>query len=233
MEEKKNIDEIKDESENHSITLKKNNKSNLSKIYWIFSLLLLSVLVFFLSNFIFSKLNTIEHDGLVFTRERFGDIPVFHYYYYITPKLKYNLYLRNDPRKNNVPVTGRLVEEGIKFLKDETIYLSVNPERLSQCEYSLVGISTLTSFLTDNQFIVKGASPDENLAKEANVSYATCDVIPDGRVILLKASNNTEVIHEKYNCIIINVADCQILEAVEKFEVQTILDARDRRLAQS
>ncbi|MDO8509273.1 MAG: hypothetical protein Q7S27_06360 [Nanoarchaeota archaeon] len=201
-----------------------------SKIYLITGFLILLVGIFFISNYIFSNLNNIEYNGLTFAKESFGEIPVFSYSYYITPKLKYNLYLRNDPRKNNVPLTGKAIDNGIEFLKEETIYLSVDPKGLTECEYGRVGIGTLASFLSDNQLKVVGAAPDEALAAEVNVKFATCEYRPQDKVILLQAGDKTEIIQDNENCIVINVANCEILDAVEKFEVQSIIDARDRRM---
>ncbi len=217
-----------------NIEKKTESRKKYHQLYWILGTLAILIGIFFLSSYFFSKTNTFEYEGLTFTKEKFGEIPVFHYYYYITPQIKYNLYIRNDPRKNNIPLTGKVVDNGIEFFNSNFIYLSVNPEDLTQCEYTRVGIGTLASFLADNQLNVVGAAPFEDLAKEANVIYATCDTSPHGEedtVIVLQAGDKTEIVHDKENCYVINVANCEILEAIEKFEVQSILDAKLRREA--
>lgn len=191
--------------------------------------------VFIVFYFIFNSLQAFKYNGLSFTKEKFGEIPVFHHYYNfdIEGKLiKYNLYLRNDPRTNNVPITGEAIDEGIEFRRDNTVYVSVSPKGLDECEYSRVGISNLALFLADNQLNVKGASPNEDLAKESNIVYATCDTHSNDVVILIRSGEETEIIHEKNNCYIIQIANCQVLEAIEKFQVQSILDARERRQSQ-
>lgn len=221
----------KKEEENKEIpgSAKVERKNN--QIFWIIGMILFLVVVFSISYYIFSSYRSFEYTGLTFTREKFGEIPVFHYYYYITPELKYNLYLRNDPRENNVPVTGKIIDNGIEFSKDERVYLSVDPKGLTECEYGRVGIGSLASFLADNQLNVKGAAPDEKLAKEANVNYATCEFRPDDVVIILKEGEQTRIVHDKDKCYVIEVANCEIMPAVEKFQVQAVLDARARRLA--
>jgi len=228
-ENKKGLEKKEEENKEIPSSAKVERKNN--QIFWIMGMILFLIVTFFISYYIFSIYRNLEYEGLSFTREKFGDIPVFHYYYYITPELKYNLYLRNDPRENNVPVTGRIVDKGIEFSQDEGVYLSVDPKGLTECEYGRVGIGSLASFLADNQLNVKGAAPDEALAKEANVKYATCEFRPDDIVIILKEGDQTRIVHDKDRCYVIEVANCEILPAVEKFQVQAVLDARARRLA--
>lgn len=228
-----NAENQTEESQTNTIIENNVRKKDYS-LYWLFGALAFIVIVFFTFYYIFSSLNKFEYEGLTFTKERFGEIPVFHYYYlynFEEKQYQYNLYLRNDPRKNTVPITGRAVSEGIEFPIGNTIYVSVAPEGLVGCEYGSVGISNLATFLRDNQLKVKGASPDEKLAKENNVEYATCENHPKDVVILLKGGNETRVVLEKENCYVIEVANCEVLQAIEKFQVESILDAKARRLS--
>ena len=193
--------------------------------------MLLLVAIFFASYYIFKSLNTFKYEGLTFTKERFGEIPLFHHYYNFNSKgelFQYNLYLRNDPRKNTVPITGKAIDERIEFGQDNFVYLSVAPENLTQCEYSRVGISNLASFLTDNQLNVKGAAPNESLAEENNVRYATCSTHPNDIVIIIQAGNETKLIQEEDDCYIIQIANCEVLQAIEKFQIKALLDSRKK-----
>lgn len=156
-------------------------------------------------------------------------MPVFHHYYYISPQLKYNLYLRNDPRTNIVPFTGYAVEKGIEFYQGNPIYISLSPEGLVGCEYGSVGISNLASFLVENQFKIIGASTNKEQAEENNIKYATCQEHPEGPAIILKGGNQTQIIRESAGCYVIEINNCEILPAIEKFQVQMILDARARK----
>lgn len=228
QQEPVDADQLKGEQQDQN-----KKKTRHYQLYWIIGTILFLVIVYFISNYIFSQLSTVEYEGITFTKEKFGDIPVFHYYYYITPELKYNLYLRNNPKKNAIPITGNAVDTGIEFFRNDIIYLSVNPEGLTECEYGRVGIGTLASFLADNQFTVKGAAPNKILAEEANAVYATCSTNPRDPVIMLQAADKTEIIRDSRNCYKINIANCEILEAIEKFEVQMILDAKERREGES
>src|SRR3989344_7997157 len=112
---KKNEIPIQDNIVNSPEEIKEIPKNKHAKIFWVLGLLIFLIAVFFLSNYFFSRLNTFKYEGLTFTKEKFGEIPVYHYYYYITPQLKYNLYLRNDPRDSTVSLTGNAVGQGIEF----------------------------------------------------------------------------------------------------------------------
>ena len=205
------------------------NKSKRHDLYWILGAIFILTVVFLISYVAFNRFNNFQYNGLTFTRERFGDIPVFHHYYYFKyagETYKYNLFLRNDPRKNMVPITGRAVDKGIEFTTGNNVYVSVDPTGLVGCEYGSVGISQLSSFLADNQLKIKGASPVKEIADELNVSYVTCSTHPTDSVIIIKGGDETSINYAKNSCVVISIAQCQVLEAIEKFQVKAVLDAR-------
>lgn len=224
----KKEDNIVDAVQNSPIEAKKGGSK---QIYWIIGTILVLVIVFFGASYLFKNITKFEYEGITFTKEKFGEIPVFHNYYFFKTMegklIKYNLYLRNDPRKNNVPLTGNAISSGIEFSVYRKVYISVDPEFVG-CEYGSVGISTLASFLADNQLTIGGASTDREQAQANNVTYATCDTHPGDVVIILKKGEETQVIHEKTNCYILQVANCEVLQAIEKFQVQSIIDSRKR-----
>ena len=209
------------------------------ELYWILGVMLGLILVFFVSTSVFKSLNKIDYEGLTFTKEKFGEIPVYHYsYYYNNPGkvtgsaiqeglVQYNLFLRKDPRKNEVPVDGEIFLQAGK-----TTYVSVDPVGLVGCEYSSVAISNLVSFLVDNLVPVKGASPNATLAEEVGAVYATCETHPDNTVIIVQGGEDTKVYKENNRCYVIQAADCEALDATEKFVLQSIIDARKRKTSQ-
>ncbi len=198
------------------------------ELWWILGFMVIIILVFFVSYTIIQEMNNFEYQGMSFTKEMFGEIPVYHhYYYYNTPEgelVRYNLYLRNDPRKNSAPITGDII-----MSIGTTTYLSVDGNALQHCEYSSVAIANLASFLTSNLIRVKSAAPDKTLAEEAKTTYATCDTHPEDIVIILTTGNETKISEENNRCYVITAANCEILQAVEKFQVQSIIDARKRK----
>lgn len=203
---------------------KKNSKLTKNEEGIIIALVVL-VILFFLMYFFFHNYGKINYQGLIFTKEKFGKIPIYRYSYYFNDSgqtYKYNLYLRNDPRKNNIPV-----DEGIEFSRGKMTFISIN-STLSKCEDGGIAISSLSAFLTNNLINVKGATPDKKESEENNIRYATCESYPDNTVILIQPGEETRIDKKNKNCYIVSISQCQILDAVEKFEVQSILDAKAR-----
>ena len=166
---------------------RENNKKQIRGIGISFFII---VAIFFISYYLFNNLSGFEYQGLPFTKEKFGSISVYHHYYYITPEIKYNLYLRKDPRNNNVPLTGKSIEE-IEFQRDRKIYIGIDPNNsISNCEYGSVGISSLSLFLSENLLNVKGAFTDPEHAKMNNITYANCENNPEEMVIEIKRVMN-------------------------------------------
>lgn len=184
------------------------------------------VVVFLIASAYFRSLNSFEHDGLTFSKKKLGEIPLFHHSYYLKTKsgevAKYNIYLRNDPRYNNVTLIGapsRLISPGT------VVYVSVNSDGLQQCRYSQLAVGTLSSFISDNQMKVIAGNLDFWQAGARRDIWATCENKPGNRVIEILNGNETKVTIDE-NCYKIEVSNCEILEAVEKLEVQSIIDSK-------
>ncbi len=205
--------------------MKKKNLIN-NKNEWIVGAIAVLAAVFFIMYFFFSNYGKFDYNGLEFREEKVGKIPVYRYSYYFNESgqtYKYNLYLRQDPRKNDVPVTGE-----IEFARAKITYISINSTGLTGCEDSSIAISSLSSFLINNLISVKGATPDQSEAEMNNQRYATCEIYPDNPVVLIQSGEETEIVRKNQNCYIITASQCEILDAIEKFEVQAILDAKSR-----
>jgi hypothetical protein len=183
------------------------------------------VIVFFVATAIFKQVNKVEYEGLTFTKEKVGNIPVYHYFYYFTSQgelIKYNLFLRNDPRENNVPVEGsEIIYEGGKF-----VYLTLNTTGIDKCEQSVIAVADLSKFITHNQFTVKSGTLIPEEASE-DQDYITCENRPDRPVISIIEGEETKITIEDY-CYTISVANCDIMKATEKFKLQSVLDAKKR-----
>ena len=183
------------------------------------------VVVFFIASSYFKSLNYFEYKGLTFAKERLENIPIFHHSYYLKAPsgglIQYNLYLRNDPRVNNVTLEGvsNLLAPGA------VAYLSVNSDGLQECKYGLLAVATISSFMSDNQMKVIAGNLDFWDAGAKRDKWVTCENQPGNRVVEILKGNETKVSIER-NCYRIEVADCQILEAVEKLIVQSVVDAR-------
>ena len=203
-------------------------KDQNKQIYWILGVMILVLVIILLIPAASRWFNSFNYEGLSFTKERFGTIPVYHYYYNLKDVsgkvVQYNLFLRIDPRTNNATVKGDILYHP----KASTVYVTFNQTDILTCPNVLREASTLTSFLADNQYKVKTGISDESEAIANNVTFITCEKYPSDMVISISKSNQTSIEKKLANCYNIKVADCAgLLEAVEKFEVQSIIDAKN------
>ncbi len=183
------------------------------------------VIIFLIASSYFKSLNSFEYEGLSFSKKRVGEIPFFHHNYYLKVDQKlinYNLYLRYDPRDNNVTVEGvksRLLAPGA------VVYVSVDGTGIQECRFGNLAIGTISSFLSDNQMEVIGGNLNFWDSGAKADQWTTCKNRPGNRVVEILQGNETKITLEG-NCYRVEVANCQILEAVEKLEVQSLLDTR-------
>jgi len=186
------------------------------------------IVAFFAFSFFFQSLKTFEYEGLTFRKDHFGEIPIYVYTYnsLLTPRAidtqQVNVVLRGDPRENIVPFEGELELPYGKF-----VYITHEDEGISQCEYGALSVSSLSSFLASNGFRIKGGVADETLAEENDLEYYTCENHPDNPVISFSTGEETKITRDG-NCYSIQVNNCEVLPAVEKFIVRSLIDARSR-----
>jgi len=159
---------------------------------------------------------------------RLEDYDSFGYYHgrflSLTNKsLVYNIYLRDDPRKNNVPTSGTFNEFGYGVL------ISTAPEfDLCRGDASRVMVD-LGSFMN----VGFGAGPlgsgstNEEIANASSRVFANCDNLKDNTVIIVKIGDNfVEQDENNLNCYTISVGDCDDASSVEKFMLKTIADIK-------
>ncbi len=202
-----------------------------NQLYWIFGVMLIILAGAIVYPFILNAINTFEYQGLEFRKEKFDQIDVYRYSYFFNDysgqMYEYNLYLRNDPRENNVSIEGE-----INYPSGKYVYIGINGTGLVQCPTILRDAGTLALFLKDNlspaNIAVKSGITDENEAKALNISYVSCERRPENTVIIIQKDDETKIEKEN-NCHAISVASCDDLtRAIEKFEVQSIIDAKER-----
>lgn len=202
------------------------------EILWIVGFFAFLVVLFFVASAIFKYLSQEEYKGLVFTKTKFGELPVWHYSFYVekTPgKLtQYNLYLRVNPSENDVPVYG----EGIDLAKPQ-VYISINASDLSQCPDSLAAIAQLSSFLSGIGKYPEGALLNEAEAIEFNKDHITCENEGRAEVLEIFRGDESSLTIVNSRCYRLSVgADCDIVEVMEKFQLETVASAQ-ARVAQS
>ena len=195
------------------------------ELLWIIGFIVLLVIVFFVVSTIFKSFNSFDYNGLAFTKEKLGDILLYHHYYYFTGNdgglIKYNFYLRNDPRENNVSLEGdKIVYDG-----GFAIYISIDPTSLQQCRQGVLAVGDLTSFLVDNQLFVIGGNLDFWDAGLKRQDWITCENRPQN--IVIEINNGTETkINIDGLCHQITISNCEMLESTERYKTQAVIDAK-------
>ncbi|MDP4039896.1 MAG: hypothetical protein Q8P57_04950 [Candidatus Pacearchaeota archaeon] len=181
--------------------------------------------VFVIAGVFFKSLNNFEYNGVKFTEEKLGNIPIFHHFYFLKgldgKLIKYNFYLRNDPRElDKIPIEG----EGTAFDRKSAVFISVDPKGIDQCKQGPLAIASLSSFLSDNQLSVLGGNLNFWDAGYKRQEWVTCENRPGNIVIEISEGNETRI-DLNGKCYKIQVSSCQILEAVERLELQIVVDA--------
>jgi len=213
------------ETEESSLSQEKKSR----ELYWILGVMVGLIIIFFLASSVFQSFRTFTYEGLTFSKEFLGEIPYYRYSYNskITPNAinptPINLVLRIDPRENTIPIDGE-----IEFPYGNIIYITVSGEGITQCPYSTLSIGSMGSFLASNGLSIKGATQNETEAEEFNLLHVTCDTFPGAPTIAIQSGEETRITRDENRCYTIEVADCEILPAVEKLMVQSLLDARKR-----
>jgi len=182
--------------------------------------------VFIVLLLLFHGTGKVEYKGLSFTREKYGEVLVYHYYYFAelaSGKVrKVDILLRGNPAENKVPVEGKIV-----YPEGKTVYMSINPG-LEKCEDSLIAIGAFSMFISNNDIPFKGGLSDKEEAQAENQTYVTCEEYPNNMVLSLKTGNESKITLTDKHCYNLEVANCDILPVMEKLIVQSILDAKEK-----
>jgi len=222
---KKKISKAKEEI--HEVPEAKVDSSHFKKqfIIIVFSMVVLILLVLFVYWYL-QSIQTVNYEGIKFEKQKYGKM-IFYYYYYTLENpagnvIKYNLYFRNDPRSlRDIPVTGNITYPA----EGDYMFVSVNNSGFEKCGDSVLAMGTLGGFLSNNYINFMLASPDMNESRTKNISYINCGGNVTKTTLLIMVGNETKIT-KKDKCYTMEVANCEILKAVEKWELQSLVDAR-------
>lgn len=119
----------------------------------------------------------------------------------------YNFYLRNDPRKLNVPFNGTLRFGEIMVLNSEEAFTCNGKGAIAAANlvqlYEVLGTKVIN---------------DEN---------ATCDPFERYVFTVVKPGNVTKIEEFEPSCYNIYINDCEILEGTEKYMIETLVKVNE------
>ena len=169
------------------------------------------------------NMKSFKYAGVNWTIEDYGEFDVYHARFasLTGANLNYNLYLRNDPRKNDVLVSG----EFGSFKRGGYISLS---QEFEACrgEASRVMVD-LGAFLKSGlgMWGIGVATSDAEYSLESGVRYANCQSSDtfDKSVFMIDIGE-ARVVQDGTNrfCYSIYVNDCNDILAVEKFMIEIV-----------
>ncbi len=192
------------------------------QLVWFFSIIAIVFLAFLGTYFYVQSLKKFEYLGVDWVKEEYTGLTLYHSRFPITyqgvTNAFYNLYLRNDPRKNNVSM------EDINLQFAQNVTISNTPDA-AKCRDAARVTGDLGMFLRAFPWIknINGAVTDKNLSKELDLVFANCSsATEENTVIIIQRSNNPSisVIQDRLvdpACYVISIGNCENTLAVEKF----------------
>ena len=220
------MEENTEESSVKEVSIKVSHKERVevNQLKWFFIIFGTLMFLSFILIWISIESKSFNFSGIGFTKERFGQID-----FYTTTitgygirevPINYKLNLRNDPRELDVPVIGE-----INFLEDGKVYFALNlSSNISQCG-SPISLVNFGHFMSGIGFDLVTAVPDEAQRDIYEKPVANCKAIINHTVLILTSGNETKIYQdsENLNCYVIEFTNCEEKEALEKFEVETLI----------
>jgi hypothetical protein len=189
------------------------------QLLWVLGVIVLVFVIFFGTYFFVQGLNRFEYAGVNWVIENHGGTKFYHgrFIAFRNPQLIYNLYLRNDPRENNVNASGNFT-----FFSKES-FLSFSPE-VDECRGDVsVTTVTLASFLSSGVGMesLEPSTTDPQVYYSTGRNFADCNSVGGGIVIEMGESSITQSEKNPY-CYTIKIKNCTDIQPIEKFMIETL-----------
>ncbi len=189
------------------------------------------ILAAFLTYYIVQKAAHPDYKGLQFSKRSFG---IVNYYAVSVPAIDpftgevkgYNeIDLRNNPLD-----LGKINFSGdLRLHKNITMSFS---KAIEGCNDTIIGVANFAKVLNgDLGFNIKGATTNENYAKEVNMTYATCENAGNETVIILQNASlggPTSIKSTIKDCYVIDVNKCETLPALERFILEVAVKSQGK-----
>ncbi len=127
---------------------------------------------------------------------------------------------RNDPRKLgniNFNYNGT-----IKFIDDKMTYVSYPDGEMKSCEDNSLAGAYLGLFLNRIGITYKAGLDNSSYLNSTTTPYVNCNVAPFNTVIQIRGGDETKISKTMLSCYNIQFKDCDILKAVEAFELKIL-----------
>ncbi|MFA5061146.1 MAG: hypothetical protein WC494_02435 [Candidatus Pacearchaeota archaeon] len=189
------------------------------QLLWVLGVIVLIFVLFFGTYFIVQKMNRFEYAGVNWVIENHGGTKFYHgrFIAFRNPQLTHNLYLRNDPKENDVSFSGNFTYFGKDF------FLSFSPE-VDECRGDVpVATVTLASFLKSGVGVenLEPSTTDPQVHYSTGKNFADCNSIGGGIVIEIGESSVIQSEKNPY-CYVISIENCTDIKPIEKFMIETL-----------
>ena len=213
-------------SEKDSELFKKSvQKSEDRQLLWFLVVIGIVFAVVLVSYFGAESLKSFEYSGVDWMIEDYAEPTgtIFHgrFIALSNSNLNYNIFLRGDPRENNVSTEGtfdRFKYGGV---------ISITPE-VDECRGELSRVMLdLGAFLKRGVGVgpLTSGSTDKYVANESNRQFAQCGTVHDRTLVIIELGDSA-VVQDESNpyCYVIRANDCNDVSSVERFMVKAIED---------
>lgn len=224
LNEKEESESVKSEDKKSGATKKVLEREDKQLIWFIIGIC--AVFGIFLGAYFYTaSLNNFEYLGLEWEKIKFGELDLYHTKVPIIYRgelvVNYNIYLRSDPRENDVPVNVN-----IGFTPGGDVIRTAEYEQW-MCSGAKKGFADLGDFLSYFPTIenVTGGFNDAQIANETSQPYYTCENATGGdTVIMWQKSDNPSIVQDSEypSCYILNVGECESIKTTEAFIIEFI-----------
>ncbi|MAH49405.1 hypothetical protein CMI37_26520 [Candidatus Pacearchaeota archaeon] len=196
------------------------------QLFWFFAIIILVFASFLGTYFYFQGLKTFNFAGVDWVKEDYENLELYHARFPIVYQdrvtANYNLYLRNDPRENNVSVIT-----GIKMKFWPHVIISNSPDAAA-CPAAGRMTGDLGMFLSAFPWIgnITGAVDNQTVAEKNNIAFANCTTAMQDfnkTVVLIKTGEYPHILKEENaNCYVVYTGECENVLAIERFMIEIL-----------
>jgi hypothetical protein len=176
---------------------------------------------YYIQNYIKEK-NSFEYAGMDWTIEDYKGLEIFHGRFpsFSGSEKVYNIYLRNDPRENNVSAEGKFN----RFMRGMTVSFG---EEIEQCRGDVSRVLVdFGAFLLGGIGVPKinPGTTSWDVANSSDLEYVDCS--SNKAAIIIEKGVESWIAQSKINpeCYTIKIKDCDDIKPLEKFMVKAVGD---------